>query len=151
MQIPEKVLEVMGSNEKELYQNPSDAYSMPSPLMLVLDGRSVRLPPKWLCRGLARDSFSHSELSYWQRHWGQQGLSLPSSNTPFRAPQAVHSPQRAEGVEQSSIVYACAGLNCGVAARMSGLTGTRCGDSRLRLRLRLHVCRDHLRTRPHCV
>ncbi|KAL1525728.1 hypothetical protein AB1Y20_020572 [Prymnesium parvum] len=97
--VPSKVLDVMGSHSKsqELYQHPTEAYSISAPLALVLDTRALRLPHTWLCRGLARDSFTLPELSYWHRHWGQQGVTFPLVLAPFRAPQAVALPQRAQG------------------------------------------------------
>ena len=97
--IPSKVLELMGTHAKtqELFQKPTEAYSLFAPLQLALDTRVLRLPPTWLSRGLAREALTYAELSYWQRHWGQQGVPLSLSLAPFRAPQAVASPQRQLG------------------------------------------------------
>lgn len=87
----------MGNKTLDLFQNQPDAYSLSAPLQLVLDTRVLRLPPTWLFRGLARAGYSHAELSYWLRHWGQQGVHLSLSTSPLRAPQAVAIPRRSQG------------------------------------------------------
>ena len=64
------------------------------PLLLALGRRSLKLPSRWLARGLGRECWSHSEMSFWQRYWGQQAISVPLLLRPLRAPQAVLRPSR---------------------------------------------------------
>ena len=66
-------------------------------IMLALDRRALRLPARWLARGLARDGLSFGELQYWERLWGQQGVRVPLTTRPYRAVHAVSGPVRANG------------------------------------------------------
>ena len=66
------------------------------PLLLALGRRALKLPSRWLARGLGRECWSHSEMSFWERYWGQQAISVPLLLRPLRVPQAVLHPSREE-------------------------------------------------------
>ena len=101
-----RVLDVLGTINRRtegLYlqasgMSPSvnlDGGSISAPAMFALDRRALRLPSRWLARGLARESLTFGELQYWERLWGQQGVKLNTLSTrPFRAAHAVALPQR---------------------------------------------------------
>ena len=109
-----RVLDVLGTINRRtegLYlqasgMSPSvnlDGGSISAPAMFALDRRALRLPSRWLARGLARESLTFGELQYWERLWGQQGIKLntldealprgpcrcPSSAAPWRCPDAA--------------------------------------------------------------
>jgi hypothetical protein len=67
------------------------------PAQLLLDKRALRLPSRWLARGLARDGWTHSEAVYWHQYWGLQGLNIPFSTKPMRAPHVALRPRREAG------------------------------------------------------
>ena len=69
---------------------------MQVPLLLALGRRALKLPSRWLARGLGRECWSHSEMSFWERYWGQQAISVPLLPRPLRVPQAVLHPSREE-------------------------------------------------------
>ena len=58
---------------------------------------ALRLPARWLARGLAREGLSFGELQYWERLWGQQGVRVPLATRPFRAVHATAAAERANG------------------------------------------------------
>ena len=92
--IASRLLESIGMQRRtdQLYLHPQTAGSDPTVgAQLVLDHNVMRLPSRWLMRGLAREQWSHDELSYWQRHWGQQGLALNFAYRPVRAPAATEA------------------------------------------------------------
>ena len=94
-----RIIELMGQQRKvdQLYVHGASGLSAAVPTLLALDKRLLRLPSRWLARGLARDSWSHGELAYWQRYWGQQGEKLPFVPRPLRAPHATAAPRREIG------------------------------------------------------
>ena len=93
-----RIIELMGQQRvDQLYVHGASGLSAAVPTLLALDKRLLRLPSRWLARGLARDSWSHGELAYWQRYWGQQGEKLPFVPRPLRAPHATAAPRREIG------------------------------------------------------
>uniref|UniRef100_A0A6U5JRB2 Uncharacterized protein n=1 Tax=Calcidiscus leptoporus TaxID=127549 RepID=A0A6U5JRB2_9EUKA len=94
-----KLLELLGLQRRteNLYLSQALAISQTPAVLLLLDKRALRLPARWLARGLARDSWSHLEAAYWHRYWGQQGVHYTYSLRPVRAHHAVASPRRETG------------------------------------------------------
>ena len=82
---------------ENLFLQPVAALSPHVPAQLLLDKRVLRLPGRWLARGLAREGWSWSEASYWHRLWGLQGVRLPFDVRPVRAVHAAPAPRRASG------------------------------------------------------
>jgi hypothetical protein len=98
--VSSRLLEVLGTQRRVegLYlQASGGGGELNAPAMLTLDKRALRLPARWLARGLARASLTFGELQYWERLWGQQGVRIPLATSPFRAAHAMPSPERAEG------------------------------------------------------
>ena len=98
-EVPMRLIDVLGTQRRTegLHQLPSAASSLASAALLALDKRTLKLPPPWLARGLAREAFTYDELLYWERLWGQQGVRDPPSLRPFRAAHAVAKPSREIG------------------------------------------------------
>ena len=103
--VPNRILDLVGNAKRAqgLYQSFAAAAgggsgsTLSAPSMLALDRRALRLPARWMARGLAREGMSFGELQYWERLWGQQGIRVPLAANPFRAAHAVASPVRAVG------------------------------------------------------
>ena len=94
--VPARIIEFMGTQRRTegLYALPDGEVGLTAPLMLALDKRALKLPSWWLARGLAREAFAHDELRFWQRLYGQDGVSIPFQMRPFRAVHVVRSPAR---------------------------------------------------------
>jgi hypothetical protein len=91
-----QIIELMGTQRRTegLYALPDGAAGLTAPMMLALDKRALKLPSWWLARGLAREAFAYDELRFWQRLYGQDGVSIPFQLQPFRAVHVVRSPAR---------------------------------------------------------
>lgn len=96
---PQRLLELVGFQRRNenLFLQPLAALGPAVPAQLLLDKRALRLPSRWLARGLARDGWSYSEAVYWRRYWGLQGVAIPSSTKPVRAPHVAVGPRREAG------------------------------------------------------
>jgi len=94
-----RIIDLLGSQRRTegLYAQPNGEATLSAPLMLALDKRAMRLPSSWLARGLARDAFTRDELRFWQRLYGQDGISIPYERRPYRAAHAVAAPVRDAG------------------------------------------------------
>lgn len=94
--VPARIIELMGTQRRTegLYALPDGAAGLTAPMMLALDKRALKLPSWWLARGLAREAFAYDELRFWQRLYGQDGVSIPFQLQPFRAVHVVRSPAR---------------------------------------------------------
>ena len=119
------------------------------PLLLALGRRALKLPSRWLARGLGRECWSHSEMRFWQRYRGQQAVSVPLLLRPLRAPQTELRPSREAANARmlrfggrSSHGYAvavpprrrrCAAARLSIAPSCDGATSTlrSCGSSKL--------------------
>ena len=96
---PQRLLETVGFQRRNenLFRQPLAALNPAVTAQLLLDKRALRLPSRWVARGLARDAWSYSEAEYWHRYWGLQGVTFPFSTKPVRAPHAALSPKREAG------------------------------------------------------
>ena len=95
-----RLLDLVGTQRRTdgLYQQAKAASAdLSVPALLALDKRVVRLPSRWLAKGLAREALRLSELQYWDRLWGQQGLRVPFATRPFRAAHVAFAPVRTLG------------------------------------------------------
>ena len=94
--VPSRFLDLLGTQRRTegLYQQINASSTIVAPALLALDKRALKLPSRWLARGLARERFTYSELSYWERLWGQLGVRVPLVTRPFRAVHATAQPIR---------------------------------------------------------
>ena len=94
-----RLLELVGLSRRTegLYTSPSYAAATAVPLLLALGKRVLKLPARWMARGLGRECRSYGEMGYWQRFWGQQAITVPLAQAPVRAPHAVLRPSREAG------------------------------------------------------
>ena len=89
-EVSTRLMEFVGLQRRtdQLYLHAAHASDPAVAAQIVLDKRSVRIDGRHLVRGLAREAWTHSEASYWQRHWGQQGVHFNFNTRPVRAPHA---------------------------------------------------------------
>ena len=94
-----RLLELLGLSRRTegLYTSASYAAATAVPLLLALGKRVLKLPARWMARGLGRECWSYGEMGYWQRFWGQQAVTVPLQQAPPRAPHAVLRPSREAG------------------------------------------------------